>query len=230
MTTNPYQNAMTRGPAIFYGYSSDSGGMRMMDYPDYLESIRKSYSDMYQNALKTMQPVMETVQRWMPSGKRDEHGRCCDPKPDCHCTCCIRDADVIEYTRCGETRIIPLIFDNDTRRERDVKLQLGAFATASGRELGWEAVLSTNEFRLLPCGEQTVLLRVNVDCAKLTGDVGQNPHDRAAKRFPSVDECKVAYATIRAEGCFIRPLVVAIAVLPNDCGAHRSTCQCECCC
>ncbi|HEY7389818.1 MAG TPA: hypothetical protein VH640_14975, partial [Bryobacteraceae bacterium] len=45
----------------------------------------------------------------------------------------------------------------------------------------------------------------------------------------SVDECKVAYATIRAEGCFIRPLVVAVAVLPDDCESYRTGCMCGCC-
>jgi hypothetical protein len=34
---------------------------------------------------------------------------------------------------------------------------------------------------------------------------------------------------VRAEGCLVRPLVVAVAVLPNDCGAHRSGCSCGCC-
>lgn len=214
----------TRGPAMFYGYCSEAGGMRIMDYPDYVESIRKTYSDMYQNAVKSMQPWVETVQRWMPAARRYQHRGCCEPREDCHCTCCIRDADAVEYTRCGEVRIIPFTFENDTRRERDVKLQVSSFATSAGRDLGWKTSLSTSEFQLPPCGEKTVFLKVLVDCQALV----DNP--KGAERFPSVDECKVAYATIRAEGCFIRPLVVAVAVLPNDCGAHRATCQCECCC
>ena len=27
-----------------------------------------------------------------------------------------------------------------------------------------------------------------------------------------------------ADGCIIRPLVIAVAVLPNDCGAHHAGC------
>jgi hypothetical protein len=134
----------------------------------------------------------------------------------------------VEYTRCGEMRIIPFMFENNTRRERNVTLQLNPFATSSGRELDWETSLSPTEFQLLPCGEKTVLLTVTVDCRMLAEN--QDTKRKATDRSVSVDECKVAYATIRAEGCFIRPLVVAVAVLPNDCGAHRAKCQCECCC
>lgn len=47
--------------------------------------------------------------------------------------------------------------------------------------------------------------------------------------FGRVDKCEVGYATIRAEGCLTRPIVVAIAVLPDDCGASRHGCGCGCC-
>ncbi len=47
--------------------------------------------------------------------------------------------------------------------------------------------------------------------------------------FGSVDKCEVGYATIRAEGCQTRPIVVAIAVLPDDCDASRHGCGCGCC-
>ena len=135
-------------------------------------------------------------------------------------SCCVRCADALEYARCGEVRRIPVTFDNDTRREREVKLQLGAFATDGGKELGWQAELSETEFKLSPCGEKTVILTVTIDCGKV-GDT----------RTPAtVDSCKVGYATLRAEGCIVRPLVIAVAVLPNDCGAHHAGCQCGCCC
>lgn len=47
--------------------------------------------------------------------------------------------------------------------------------------------------------------------------------------FGSVDRCEVGYATIRADGCLTRPIVVAIAVLPDDCDASRHGCGCGCC-
>jgi hypothetical protein len=167
------------------------------------------------------------------------HGCGCDQQPhhghDCHCSCCICEADAVEFVHCGERRLIPLLFENDTRRERDVRLDLGAFATRGGQELGWQASFSESEFKLPPCGRKTVMLGVTVDCGKLVGQPqppGQpnvaEPND-VVNRLPSVDECKVGYATVRAEGCLVRPLVVAVAVLPNDCGAHKAGCGCGCC-
>jgi hypothetical protein len=238
-----------RGPLLYYGYCSESGRMRAMDYSDYVRSIRNAYAHMYaamyKNAQGAMRSWWESMSAWAPRPEEREgsewkaRGDCgCSHKhegpehrdcgchehhePDCHCSCCIRDADAVEYTRCGETRLIPLTFDNDTRRERQVKLQLGAFATASGKELGWNAELSDTDFNLPPCGEKTVVLKVTVDCGPFSGQ-------REGDQRPAVEECKVAYATVRAEGCLVRPLVVAVAVLPNDCGTHRSGCSCGCC-
>jgi hypothetical protein len=48
-------------------------------------------------------------------------------------------------------------------------------------------------------------------------------------RLGSVDRCEVGYATIRAEGCLVRPIVLAVAVLPDDCDAYRRPCSCGCC-
>jgi len=140
-------------------------------------------------------------------------------------------------------RRIPITFDNDTRRERDVKLQLGGFASESGQETGWVAALSETEFKLPPCGEKTVVLSVAVDCAKFQpapqptpapppGTTATNVPPAATGtdvRTATVDSCKVAYATLRAEGCTIRPLVIALAVLPEFCDAHEANCGCGCC-
>jgi hypothetical protein len=163
-------------------------------------------------------------------GRHHAHGCGCGCHEDhCGCSCCIRCADVIEYARCGEVRRIPITFDNDTRRERDVTLQLGNFATESGVEPGWKASLSTTQFKLPPCGEITVLLNVAVDCGKW----GVQSTVDAVANLPgatSIEGCKVAYATLRAEGCTVRPLVIAVAVLPEHCGAHHAGCGCGCCC
>jgi hypothetical protein len=249
-----------RGPELFYGYCSDTRRMRMMDYADYVRNMRRAYSDMcaamYRSAQGSMNALLASMQSAMPQAHPWwKHGDCgCGPSHeawhrvpwhhdcgchegphghhghDCHCSCCICGADAVEYVHCGEQRLIPLLFENDTRRERDVRLELGAFATASGQELGWQAAFSETAFTLPPCGRKTVLLSVNVDCGKL---VPQSPpagvEGGNANRLPSVDECKVGYATVRAEGCLVRPLVVAVAVLPNDCGAHKAPCGCGCC-
>jgi hypothetical protein len=253
--------AHTRGPEMFYGYCKESKRMRMMDYSDYVQNIRRAYSDlyaaMYRNARTSMRSWWESAEAFMPSRHGWEYGDCgcgrshrhrhprghddhdecgChDHGDDCHCSCCICDADAVEFTHCGERRLIPLLFENDTRRERDVKLELGAFSTASGRELGWQASFSESQFKLPPCGRKTVMLSVFVDCAKLTGEAGREGTPASTEggdrteRQPSVDECKVGYATVRAEGCLVRPLVVAVAVLPDDCRAHKAGCGCGCC-
>ena len=44
-----------------------------------------------------------------------------------------------------------------------------------------------------------------------------------------VDDCEVGYVTIRVGGCLVRPIVVAIAVLPRDCDAYHASCSCSCC-
>ena len=233
----------SRGPAVFFGYCSDSGTMRMMDYAEYVDSMRTASSNMYSSMAGTMQTYMDTM-LGKEAGRHHHHKsdcHCCGgyyskghgyDKYDCHCSCCIKCADAVEYARCGESRQIPITLDNDSRRERDVKLQLGGFSTASGQDLGWQTKLSETEFKLPPCGEKIILLRVDVDCGKFVSSEPHSPPGSNAPtdREPSVDECKVAYTTLRAEGCFIRPLVIAVAVLPNDCGAHYAGCQCACCC
>jgi hypothetical protein len=204
---------------------------------------------------ESVQPSVPPNQRWWEHGDcgcgHQHHHDCgcdehhhrhdcgCDERHhhdhDCHCSCCIGEADAVEFVRCGERRLIPLLFENDTRRERDVTLELGAFSTRGGQQLGWQASFSESAFKLPPCGRKTVMLDVAVECGQLIRQPQQpGQPDNAApndvvNRVPSVDECRVGYATVRAEGCLVRPLVVAVAVLPNDCGAHKAGCGCGCC-
>jgi hypothetical protein len=237
-------SSASRGPEIFYGYCHDTKQMRMMDYTDYLQNWQAGYSNLYSGATSAMQPIANVlsalVQRgpmYQPSPTyqpwhhwRHHHGYehecgcgCGCREYDCGCECCISCcADVVEYAHCGEIRRIPIVFDNDTRRERDVTLQLGNFATESGLDVGWKTEISPKEFKLAPCGHTTVVLSVEVDCSKLT----QRERDQ---RPVDVESCKVAYATLRAEGCTVCPLVIAVAVLPERCDAHHTSCLCSCC-
>jgi hypothetical protein len=208
----------------------------MMDYTDYMSNMQTGYSNLYSNPASVMQPMIDALSGMMrgpssssaPTHHKHHHKHGCGcgcHEHDCGCSCCIRCADVVEYALCGEVRRIPITFDNDTRRERDVTLQLGNFTTESGQDVGWQASLSTSAFKLPPCGETTVLLSVNVDCSKLGV-----PSTQGNERTPTtVDGCKVVYATLRADGCTVRPLVIAVAVLPEHCGAHRAGCGCGCC-
>jgi hypothetical protein len=222
---------------MFYGYCSRTQRFRMMDLEEFLNNVREGYERMWGGA----EPAPG---RWSPAwseerpgwgGRRWREGRedCrCHGKAscDCHCECCVCDADVLVHARCSERRRISLTFENDTRREREVKLTLGAFSTSGGTDLGWRAELSTTELTLRACDSQTVLLDVQVNCGKLAPSGGPIELDSTERREPrTVDHCVVGYSTVRAEGCLTRPVVVAVAVLPDDCYSHTAHCGCNCC-
>jgi len=217
-----------KSPEAFYGYCHDSRRMRMMNYNDYVGNMQKGYSNLYQSPTSALQQMVDmastasTTSAPQHSGKH--HGCNCHKDNDCGCECCIRCADTVEYARCGETRKIPITFENDSRRERQVTLEFGAFLTDSGQQLAWKGSLSETTFTLGPCGEKTVTITVNIDCGQST----DNPNDPAGVVVRNT-ACKVGYATLKADGCLIRPIVVAVAVLPDRCGAHHIGCLCGCC-
>lgn len=231
------QSDPTQGPAWYYGYCHNSGQMRMMTYPDYVNNMQTGYSNLY-NAIPSMaQPSTGATQTAASYVRRKPHGGChdcresdcdCDDDCGCECSCHIRCADTVEYARCGEVRRIPITFENDTRRDRDVALTLGAFATSSGQEVGWQTSLSDTTFTLPACGHKTVVLTVPVQCGS-TDPAGNNTAANAIGTGGQVDSCKVAYATLRAEGCRVRPLVIAVAVQPDHCESHHADCGCGCC-
>lgn len=255
------RSGSSRGPAIYFGYCGRSGRYRMMDLPEYMSSLQEGMSRWMNDTTTMYQDMLQPS----PDGARGAYGRpakdcgcgCRERSCDCHCECCVCDADALVHARCGEVRRIPITFENDTRREKPVKLELGKFVTAGGRDLGWLAQLSDTELTLRPCGEQTVILAVAVRCAPApdpqnpppaanpqtdaqAGATGENERKVSEgselisaigrlERLGSVDRCEVGYATIRAEGCLTRPVVIAVAVLPDDCDAYRHPCGCGCC-
>lgn len=166
-------------------------------------------------------------------------GRHCD----CHCRCCIGDADLVIYSRLGEARVVPLTIENGRRRERKVTLELSEWKTSGGREvpgLVVNAAVTPDQFDLGACEEGDAILVLR---SALVEDKVE-PRDAAAEakilnvskealreqpRFPDVDECTVLYADLRVEGCDIRPLRIALALLPRDCGAFEIECRCGCC-
>jgi hypothetical protein len=237
------RSGSNRGPAIYFGYCGRSGQYRMMDLPEYMSNMQEGMSRLMNDTASVYQDVLRTysdgTQERYGSPARDRGCGCQERQCDCHCECCVCDADVLVHARCGEVRRIPITFENDTRREKPVKLELGKFVTAGGRDLGWSAELSSTEFTLRPCGEQTVTLAVTVRCNQASGqqpnapagaaEGGENAATANRAQFGSVDRCEVGYATIRAEGCLTRPVVIAVAVLPDDCDAYRHPCGCGCC-
>jgi len=247
---------------MYYGYCQRSRQYRMMDLPDYMSNMQEGMSRMvtdtataYQNMFRDY-PTMWSgapgtlIRRHHDcdcGGHHGHHGHQHDCGcRDARCECCVCDADVLIHARCGEVRRIPLTFENDTRRDRPVTLEIGKFLTSGGRDLGWSAQLSETQFTLHPCDEHTVKLLVTINCTTEKGpndpatprseNIAGTPRssidvDASGQRIPggSVDRCEVGYATIRAEGCLTRPVTVAIAVLPDDCDDFRHSCGCSCC-
>ena len=224
-----------RNPEVFYGYCYRTQGMRMMTVDDYLCNLREGYTQ--------IQAYTQSLYG-VPDARRSYYDDCgCDCDPCGHdscCDCCICDGDVLIEARCSERRVISLTFSNDSRRTRDVTVSLSSFSTASGRDLGWAAALSDTKFTLGPCEEKVVQLVVNIDCSVFHKDdpastagtastAAKARKDDNNQRLVDVDRCEVAYARVSAEGCISRPVLVAVAVLPNHCDSYVATCKCDCC-
>jgi hypothetical protein len=229
------RSGSSQGPAVYYGYCTRTNTYRMMDLPEYLSNVQEGFSRLMDQTRSAYQGMYSNLSDMVAgvatAGRRTRRGCGCD---DCECECCVGEADVLAHARCGEVRRIPVTFENDTRRERPVRLELGRFVSSGGRDLGWEARLSEAEFTLRPCGEHTVTLEVRIRCATDKPDEEEPRTETGGsatgnRTAGSVDRCEVGYATIRAEGCLTRPVVVAVAVLPDHCDAYTHPCGCECC-
>lgn len=189
-----------------------------------------------------------------------DHG--CGDTHDCRCECCIVDADIVVYARCGEVRVVPIEIENDTRKDReDVELEVSRFRSGGGAELPWKAALTQQgPVTIRGCDTLKVELLVGIVCGRGRApepvDPGKDvkPVRGAAKaaatpaanegggddalalavnvrdRTGGVDSCTVGYVTVRVGGCLVRPIVVAVAVLPDDCGAYEARCSCGDCC
>jgi hypothetical protein len=179
-------------------------------------------------------------------------GSCCRAD-DCHCRCCVVNADLLVYARLGETRVVPVTIENNIRREREVDVELSDWTTNGKQEVNVEGRIEPDaKFTLKPCEERTVTILVRVTPggvrrntdkadsgeragadearppqANNQGDIRAEPN---RERLPDVDNCTVFYADLRVKGCDIRPVRIALAVMPRDCDAYRINCQCGCCC
>jgi len=152
-------------------------------------------------------------------------------RDDCDCRCCIGDVDLVVYARLGERRIVPITIENPRRREKQITLELSQWTTRSGRPTQVTAtILGPTSFTLQPCEEQQTVIAINV-IGDLDGDNPNNPDNPPGtpSRLRDVDECEVVYADLRVVGCEVRPIRIALAILPRDCGAYEIDCGCGCC-
>jgi hypothetical protein len=177
----------------------------------------------------------------------DHHDRDCGCESrSCRCDCCVEDADIVVYAHCGETRVVPIEIDNDTRKPReDVTLEITDVRTAGGRLLSWPTAASVQGPLVLEaCSTTRFEILVRVDC-RSKDPAGDEPADKpngakaeqaadlqvvATRDRTDVDECVVGYFTVRLGGCLTRPIVVAVAALPFSCDSYRTGCACASCC
>ena len=168
-------------------------------------------------------------------GRHDHHHEhdCCPHcgSDSCECVCCIGDVDLAVYARAGETRVIPIVVENERRREKQITLELSNWTTRGGKAAPVRTVqLEPGQLTLAPCEEKTVTLvvRVGAEPGEQEPQHENEPGERE-RRWPDVDECLVAIADLRLQGCDHRPLRVAVAVLPRSCDPYRVECGCSCC-
>jgi hypothetical protein len=151
---------------------------------------------------------------------------------------------------------VPILLENDRRREKEIELDLSEFRTKGGSRTAIVAAVKPTKFVLGPCEEREVIVLIDVrDDKGDAGDGGDPNKDGAESKGrtaePSkeevpesvramlaegrdvdlidVDECVVAYGDLRIVGCDVRPVRIAVSVLPRDCHAHRVRCSCGCC-
>lgn len=173
------------------------------------------------------QMVVDAIEPVVTREKKPRREECGDPcrHDDCACRCCVGDADLVVYARLGEVRIVPVVIVNERRREREINLQLSGWTARGGKQTAIQAeILPATQFTMASCTEKEFLLRI--DARQI--DPNQ-PEGSAAERFPDVDECRPVYADLRVEGCDIRPVRIALVLLPRDCDPYHIHCRCTCC-
>jgi hypothetical protein len=190
------------------------------DYGAILRDLAQPWSDLYSAWADTLRPAFGT-------GKSAQHGcRCprCEAD-DCHCRCCVTNADLLVRGRVGERRVVPLVIENNWRREREIELQLSSWSPTGGDAKVTGELLPPDKFVLRACEERSVILLVNVEAGEQPGGAEQ----QGERTLPDVRDCLVSYADLRIIGCDLRAVRIAVAVLSRDCEAMRIDCRCACC-
>jgi hypothetical protein len=197
-----------------------------LDLADMAKQALQPWADAYETWRSGAVDLLERTQTASrPKPKSGCGCAKCDPDP-CACRCCITDSDLVLEARVGERRMVTLIIENHWRRARDINLDLSTWSkTTDGAEVTAE-ILTPTKFTLAPCGEAQVTLAIEIGAAP-----SLNGQDGAAdqRRLTDVGQCVVSYADLRIQGCDMRSLRLAVAVLPRDCDAHKVDCACGCC-
>lgn len=146
-------------------------------------------------------------------------------RDECQCSCCVADSDLVVEARVGEQRVVPIVIENKWRRRREIEVQLSDWHCGDCDLQIDGKIVDPLKFTIEPCGEHKLMLIISIG-----GRGGSNDPTGKTGRVPKdVETCVVCYADLRIKGCDIRPIRIAVAVLPCDCGAYRVDC-CQACC
>jgi hypothetical protein len=179
---------------------------------------------------------------------RECNDECRDPCYDdpCHCRCCIHDADLVIYSRLGEMRVVPFRIENQRKRKREISIHLSDWTTLDGKNAYIHSfIIPETDFTLEPCTEEEIILVVGSKLNYKLNDMTKSEMLQAAEaaedssaRKPTVlmdreakdvDDCLVLYADLQIEGCGVRPLRIALVLLPRDCFPYEISCWSSCC-
>jgi len=206
-----------------------------------MSGMVNAWSQALQNGLNAYAPQAPTRQRGPEHQHHhhEEHEHRCEAcqhdhescgcgSRDCSCSCCIGDSDLIIQARVGERRVVPIVIENTSHREKAVELELSDWST---NRSGNPAVKVTGKlmepltFTIAPCSEQAVTIVVEAVVDPASTDT------KAVNRITlgDVDGCTVYYADLRVKGCDIRPVRIALSLLARDCSPLTIDCRCECC-
>lgn len=192
---------------------------------DMADAVEGFWAAMVPTELATTRPLASSRHR---SLQRRPVQRCRGCRSDpCQCRCCIGDADLVVQARLGEVRVVPIRVTNERRRTRQITLELSGFTSSGGHEVPIEgSVLTRREFELQACEHEDVIVVVQ---ASAGNDVTSMQEQREQGRVRDVDDCVVGYADLRIQGCDVRPVRIAVALLPRSCDAYEVRCSCGCC-
>ncbi len=214
-----------------HGGSRRPGAAReMLDAVGALTTTVADAVDSFMGSMGGITPPEGLVRRRRHTRRFDRHS-CCDDEPckgcsgsSCECDCCVGDADLVIYTRIGERRVVPVRIENTRAREREISVALSDLTTRGGGATPVEARLhGETDFTLKPCEEREIVVLVAVG--------GLDDDGRKADRegATDIDECHVAVGDLRITGCDLRPVRIAVAVLPRGCSPYEIECGCGCC-
>lgn len=197
-------------------------------------------------AAELLRPWVEAYDNWRTGvagmlerteAKGDRCSQCgpaCGPA-DCRCSCCVADSDLLIETRLGERRVVPITIENHWRRNRDIELELSSWTKIEGAQINGKVITPTS-FTIEPCGSARVMLVIEIGGAGDSKAAAAVASEKATRnvvdneRQPrDVEQCLVGYADLRVKGCDIRPIRIAVAVLPHHCDDYVVDCCTACC-